>query len=121
MKPEHGYHRKCYQRFTMNLGRLKASQVVEEESGPSRRSSTSSSDGIIFSPDCIFCNKTGLKKIKSNEVWTSEVDPDANLEEARLFRMQLYERMIKSFIAESRVWTYLLVRLFTISHVGEII
>ena len=35
--------------------------------------------------------------------------------------MQLYERMIKSFIAESQVWTYLLVRLFIISHVGEII
>ena len=59
----------------MNLGRVKVSQVVEEESGPSRRSSTSSSDGIIFSPDCIFCNKTGLKKIKSKEVWTSEVVP----------------------------------------------
>ena len=24
MKPEHGYHGKCYQRFTMNLGWLKA-------------------------------------------------------------------------------------------------
>ena len=45
MKPEHGCHRECYQRFTMNLGRLKASQVVEKECGPSRRSSTSSSDG----------------------------------------------------------------------------
>ena len=49
-----------------------SNQVVEEESGPSRRSSTSSSDGIIFSPDCIFCNKTGVKKIKPKGVWTSE-------------------------------------------------
>ena len=40
MKPEYGSHRECYQRFTMNLGWLKASQVVEEESGPSWRSST---------------------------------------------------------------------------------
>ena len=68
MKPEHGCHLECYQPFIMNLGRLKASQVVEEESGPSRRSSTSSSDGIIFSPDCMFCNITGLKKIKSKEI-----------------------------------------------------
>ena len=52
----------------MNLGRLKASQVIEGESGPSRRSS----DGIRFSPDCIFSNKTGLKKIMPKEVWTSE-------------------------------------------------
>ena len=72
MKPENGYHRECYQRFTMNLGGLKTSQVVEEESGPSRGSSTSNSDGIIFSPGCIFCNKTGLKKIKSKGVWISE-------------------------------------------------
>ena len=57
---------------TMNLGRLKAIQVAEVECGPSRRSPTSSSDGIIFSPDCIFCDKTGLKKIKSKGVWTSE-------------------------------------------------
>ena len=49
MKPEHGYHRECYQRFTMNLGQLKASQVVEKESGPNWRSSTSSSAGIIWS------------------------------------------------------------------------
>ena len=72
MKPEHGHHRECYQRFTKNLGRLKASQVVEDEGGPRRRSSTSSSDGIIFSPDCIFCNKTEVKKIESKGVWTSE-------------------------------------------------
>ena len=66
MKSEHGHDCECYQRFTMNLVRLKASQVVEEESGPSRRSSTSSSNGIIFSPDCIFCNKTGLMKVKGS-------------------------------------------------------
>ena len=72
MQPEHGYHRECYQPFTMNLGRLKQDEYVNEKSGTSRRSSTTNSDRILFKADCIFCNKTGVKKIKSKGVWTTE-------------------------------------------------
>ena len=72
MQPDHGYHRECYQRFTMNLGRLKQREYVSEKSTTSRRSSTTNSDRILFRANCIFCKKTGVKKIKSKGVWTTE-------------------------------------------------
>ena len=54
MQPENGYHRECCQRFTMNLGRLKQGEYVNEKSGISRRSSTTNYDGILFKANCII-------------------------------------------------------------------
>jgi len=69
----HGYHRTCYTRFTANLSRLK--DVTEEQPPTSQirvaRRSTDK-DNIVFNPDCIFCNKTGKKKVKVKGVWTTE-------------------------------------------------
>ena len=48
MQPEHGYYRECYQRFIMNLGRLKQGEYVNEKSATGRRSSTTNSDRILF-------------------------------------------------------------------------
>ena len=52
MQPEHGYHRECYQRFTMNLGKLKQGEYANGKSGTSQRSSTTNSEGILFKGDC---------------------------------------------------------------------
>ena len=96
----------------MNLGQL---------SGPSRRSSTLSSDGKLFSPDCIFCNKTGSKKIKSKGVWTPENVSRFEFGGGKAVQDAALPTNNQKLIAESQVWTYLLVRLFIVSHVGEII
>ena len=66
------HHCECYQQFTMNLGRLRQGEYVNEKSSTSQRSWTTNSDGILFKADCISCNKTGVKKIKSKGVWTTE-------------------------------------------------
>ena len=68
---KHGFHRVCYQRFTMNLDRLKAPYVTEEPSS-SRLSRRTSGDQVLFTPDCIFCNSEGRKKVKSQGTWTTE-------------------------------------------------
>ena len=59
---DNGYHRDCYQRFTMNLKRIqlvdkKGKEVSYTDCSPrgSQREST------IFSPECIFCNKIERK------------------------------------------------------------
>lgn len=74
--PEHGYHRDCYQRFTMNLGRLKAAAEGQNSSSTTgRRVSSRSSDDRdknLFNDDCIFCNKNQRKKIKRKGMWTTE-------------------------------------------------
>ena len=74
LKPEHGYHRDCYQRFTKNINRLKSStedsETIEQPRTSGRSSTTS--EKVIFKPDCIFCNKEGRKKIKEKGVWTTE-------------------------------------------------
>ena len=66
-----GYHRDCYQKFTMNLKRL---QVVEneEKSRTKRASRGNGNESIIFSPECIFCNRSERKKIKVKGTWTTE-------------------------------------------------
>jgi hypothetical protein len=67
-----GYHRDCYMRFTANLNRL---LVTEEAQSTSRRESRRSSvtnDIVLFTPDCIFCNKVGRKAIKVKGIWTTE-------------------------------------------------
>jgi len=59
----HGYHKDCYQRFTMNLNRLKtAAQTVS--SHERRKSTRSPSETVLFEPNCIFCGKFGRKKVK---------------------------------------------------------
>ena len=66
-----GYHRDCYQKFTMNLKRL---QVVEnEETTCTKRTSRGNGkESTIFSPECIFCNRSERKKIKVKGTWTTE-------------------------------------------------
>ena len=65
-----GYHRDCYQRFTMNLNRLKpATQTGPQTQTRPKRSR--SSEGVIFDSDCIFCGNFGRKKSEKNS-WTTE-------------------------------------------------
>ena len=67
-----GWHRKCHQRFTMNLDRLQpeSPDALKDNDQPStsRSPRKKSSDGIIFSHDlCLFCNKktwsNGIEKL----------------------------------------------------------
>ena len=76
LEPHHGYHHDCYQRFTANLKQL---QFREEHTEPSygkrvkrRESDESVCDKILFTQDCIFCNKYDRKKIKVKGSWTTE-------------------------------------------------
>ena len=74
VEPHHGYHRDCYQRFTANPKRL---QFREEHTEPSygkriKRRESDGSDKILFTQDCIFCNKYDRKKIKVRESWTTK-------------------------------------------------
>ena len=74
LKPEHGYHRDCYWRFTKNLDSLKSSTEDSETIQQSRTSGRSSTafEKEIFKPQCIFCNKEGQKKIKEKGFWTTK-------------------------------------------------
>ena len=69
-----GFHRECYQRFTMYLNRLETPPEMPEPACSSRssRRSSNDSDTVIFKPDCIFCNSEGCKKIKVKGNWTAE-------------------------------------------------
>ena len=69
-----GYHRSCYQYFTSNLNRLTGSDSNKDVSNQIKRSqrATSSKDTIIFSSDCIFCNKKGKKRIKKKGYFTTD-------------------------------------------------
>ena len=73
-----GYHRECYQRFTKNLDRLKATKG-EDSTEKVRKSARLSADGqkdtvTLFAPDCIFpsCRKAGRKNIKTGGSNTTE-------------------------------------------------
>ena len=66
-----GYHRDCYQRFTINFNRLKpATQTGPQTHTRSKRSR--SSEGAIFDSDCIFCGNFGRKKVRRKNSWTTE-------------------------------------------------
>ncbi|MFV0264334.1 MAG: hypothetical protein ACK5JN_18195 [Kluyvera sp.] len=67
-----GYHRERYQRFTMNLSRLKpgAHSSNPEDRRSSRKKCTG--DNILFEPTCIFCQQFGRKKAKKGNAWTTE-------------------------------------------------
>ena len=75
LKPEYGYHRHCYQKFTKNLDRLVSSPEVEANTEKQRQSERihGSSERIIFNPDCIFYNKEGAKAVKKRNSWTTEL------------------------------------------------
>ena len=49
LKPGHGYHRDCYQRFTNDLGRLNSS--TEDSETSQQPSSFTPSEKVIFKPD----------------------------------------------------------------------
>ena len=56
----HGYHRKCYQRLTNHAKRGKELDLCEDVNDNIQRMSRKNNndkDGIIFKPDCIFCEK----------------------------------------------------------------
>ncbi len=59
LQQEHGYRRTCYQKFTNHIDRLKQSNKSEASTSSvtSKIDRWSSSDKILFSKDCIFCNK----------------------------------------------------------------
>jgi hypothetical protein len=72
-KASHGYHRDCYQKFTKNLDRLqKPNKTLTEPCTSTHASRSNQPDNIIFNNDCIFCKKTGRKKIKVKCIWTTE-------------------------------------------------
>lgn len=65
---ESGYHRDCYQRFTMNLPRL---QMSEGTAPPlptaSAALSSSVAEPMSFEASCIFCNNERRKKNQAKE------------------------------------------------------
>jgi hypothetical protein len=69
-----GYHRDCYQKFTMNLSRLPAPppSIAGSSDFETRRRRSLDPDKIKFKPNCIFCEKEGRKKVKVKGSWTTE-------------------------------------------------
>jgi hypothetical protein len=69
-----GYHRDCYQKFTMNLSHLPAQPpfIAGSSDFESRRRRSLDPGKIIFIPDCIFCEKEGRNKVKVKGSWTTE-------------------------------------------------
>jgi len=67
-----GYHRECYQRFTMNLNRLSSHYDPSEPSCSKLSRRGSAGDKVLFSPDCIFCHSMERKKVKVKGTWTTE-------------------------------------------------
>ena len=72
LQPHHGFHEVCYKRFTMNLDRLKPLTDEPQPSSSRTRDHRSSSDHVLFAPDCIFCNSEKRKKIKVKGGYTTE-------------------------------------------------
>jgi len=68
----HGYHRQCYQRFTMNLNRLSTAPDFYLPSYSKLSQRDSSVDKVLFTPDCIFCNSPKRRKIKIKVVQRTE-------------------------------------------------
>ena len=71
LKPEHGWYRNCYRRFTKNIDCLKSSREDSETIQQSRTSWRSSTafEKMILKTDCIFCNK--------EFVWMSRLEDSA--------------------------------------------
>ena len=70
-----GYHRNCYQNFTKNRRRLSDTTIespTPSSSTKTRSSSAGTRDKVLFTPDCIFCNKTGKKYSYKKGVKTVE-------------------------------------------------
>ena len=57
---EYGYHRECYQGFTMNLHRLSPS--VDPQPSTSKPKRRSSSDQVLFAPTVYFATLRSAKK-----------------------------------------------------------
>ena len=57
LEDNHGYHRKCYSRYTNHLDRIPPVSTTSASTQPTPSTSRrKSGDNIIFNPDCIFCN-----------------------------------------------------------------
>ena len=68
----HGYHQEFYQRFTMNMSHFQVQPNPPEPCSSRVTQRSSSSDRILFQPDCIFCNSESRKKVKVRGSWTTE-------------------------------------------------
>lgn len=72
ISPGFGYHRDCYQSFTKNLNRLQDEASKLPDSNNPARVPRGAGDRVIFQKDCIFCRKTGRKKVRKQSSWTTE-------------------------------------------------
>ena len=77
-----GYHRGCYQHFTKNLSRLSSPQTDPESSCSRSPRKSSTVSGILFGPECIFCNKAGPKKVKVDGELKKEIPIKFTLQSA---------------------------------------
>ena len=81
-EPHHGFHRKCSQRFTMNQNRLKVKEDSPEveNTASSRSPRKKKVPGPLFTPECIFCEKSSPIWIKKEpQQWspTLKLDPQS--------------------------------------------
>ena len=77
---DHGYLRDCYQKFMMNLDRLK-NNVSESPKGHSltRSSRRESSEKFLFQPDSIFVKTMKEETVKVKGTWKTERTSNLNL------------------------------------------
>ena len=79
-----GWHRGCYQRFTMNLDRLKAAVASTNNEAsssssslrsPRKRKSAEAGEKFVFPHDqCLFCEQNALK-VKQEKHWPTKTFP----------------------------------------------
>ncbi len=68
----YGYHRDCHRRFTAHIKTTSTASELTCTSPRQLRVGAAESERCIFNPDCIFCNKDGIKKVKQGAIWTTE-------------------------------------------------
>ena len=67
----HGYHRSCYQLFTMKTNQLESKE--QDKTTPKlKRMCSEKRDQKTFFQNCIFCEKESTKKVKKAKYWTNE-------------------------------------------------
>lgn len=119
VEENHGYHRQCYKRFTSNLERLSSSSTSSSltETDVCRprppRCPSDGSEKFIFNPDCIFCHKTGKKRLNMEAAGQLNQHHDLNMMEVQPFsKLQRNEKILRC-CEGSRVMTFMPVRLNT--------
>ena len=71
LEDHHGYHRACYQRFTMNLDRIGSSSIESYQEKPPLRRSLRKKDAVwtLSKKCCLFCDKDERIRVKSGGSW----------------------------------------------------